>query len=81
VVQEDTREVGLVAPIDLRAERVHTLHQYEAIHHLGGFPNLYIHISRGGSHWDNHGIQEDSQVKDRSCQRIHSESIGETTWP
>jgi hypothetical protein len=65
VVLEDTREVGPVAPMDLRAERVHTLHLYEPIHHLGGFPDLFIHSSREDNHWDSQGMQEDSQVRDR----------------
>jgi hypothetical protein len=65
VVQEDTREVGPVAPVDLRAERVHTLHLSEPIHHLGGFPDLYIHSSREDNHWDSQGMQEDNQVRDR----------------
>ena len=61
VVQEDTREVGPVDPVDLRVERVDTLHLSVPIHHLGGFPDHYIHSSRG----DNQGMQEDSQVRDR----------------
>jgi hypothetical protein len=36
VVQKDTREVGPVAPVDLRAEIVHTLHHSEPTHRLGG---------------------------------------------
>jgi hypothetical protein len=80
VVQEDTREVGPVALVDLRAERVHKLHLSEYIHHLGGFLDLYIHSSRGNNRWDNHDMYEDSRVRDRQCQRIHSESTGETTW-
>jgi hypothetical protein len=46
VVQEDTREVGPVAPVDPREGLVQTLHQHELTHHLGRFPNLYIHNSR-----------------------------------
>jgi hypothetical protein len=80
VVEEDTREVGLVAPVDLRAELVHTFHQSEPTHHLGGFPDLYTHNSREDSHWDSQGMQQDSYIKDRECHRIHSGSIGETTW-
>jgi hypothetical protein len=62
VVQEDMREVGLV---DLRTERVHTLHISEPIHRLGGFPDLYIHSSREDSCWDSQGTREDNQVRDR----------------
>jgi hypothetical protein len=51
VVQEDTREVGPMAPVDLKAERVDTLHLSVPIH-LGGFPNHYIRNSRGDNHWD-----------------------------
>jgi hypothetical protein len=51
VVQEDTMEVGPVAPVDHRTERVDTL-----IHHMGGFPDLYIHSSKGGSRWDSQGM-------------------------
>jgi len=40
VVQEDTREVGLVAPVDLRAGLVQTLHQSKLTHRLGGFPAI-----------------------------------------
>ena len=61
MVQEDTKEVGPMAPVDLRMELVHTLHQYEPTHRLGGFPNLYTHSSREDSHWDSQGMQEDSQ--------------------
>ena len=53
VVQKDTRDVEPVYLVDLRAERVHTLHLYEPIHHLGGFPELYSHSSREESRWDN----------------------------
>lgn len=50
---EDTREVGPVAPVDLRAERANTLRLSVPILHLGGFPDLYIHSFRGDSRWDN----------------------------
>jgi hypothetical protein len=80
VVQEDTREAGLVAPVDLRVEQVDTLHLFEPIHHLGGFPNLYIHSSREDNQWDSQGMQEDYQVRDRQCHRIHSERTREITW-
>jgi hypothetical protein len=64
VVQEDTREVGLVALVDLKVELVHTLHQCEPTHRLRGFPDLYTHSSREEIHWDNHwdshGMQEDN---------------------
>jgi hypothetical protein len=38
--------------VDLRADLVHTLHQFEPTHRLGGFPDLYTHSSREDSHWD-----------------------------
>jgi hypothetical protein len=60
VGQEDTREVGLVALVDLRVERVDIPLLYVPIHHLGGFPDRYIHSSRGDNHWDRKGKQEDS---------------------
>jgi hypothetical protein len=53
MVQEDTREVGPVAPMDLREGLVQTLHHLELTHHLGGSPDLYIHSSRKDRHWDN----------------------------
>jgi hypothetical protein len=80
VIQEDTREMGPVAPVDLKAELVHTLHQSEPTHRLGGFPDLYTHSSREDSHWDNYSRQEDSRVRDRWCHRIRLGSKGETTW-
>ena len=76
VGQEDTREVGPVALVDLRAERVNTLHLSEPIHYLGGFPDLYIHSFRG----DNQVMQEDSHIRDRQFHRIHLKSIREITW-
>ena len=70
MVQEDTREVGPVAPVDLRAEKVHTLHLSKSILCLGGFPDLYIHTSR-----------EDSQERDRQwCHKTHSGSKREIIW-
>ena len=82
VVQEDTREVGPVAPVDLRDGLVQNLHQPDLTHRLGGFPDLYTHSSRQDSHWDNlwdnQGRQEDSWVRDRWCHRIRSGSTGET---
>jgi hypothetical protein len=80
VVQEDTREVGPVAPVDLRAELVHTLHQSKPTNCLGGFPDLYTHSSREDNHWDIQDRQEDSRVRDRWCHRIRSGSTRETTW-
>jgi hypothetical protein len=65
VVQEDTREVGPVAPVDLRAERVDILHLSVLIHHLGGFPDRYVRSYRGDSCWDSQGRHEDNQVRDR----------------
>jgi hypothetical protein len=65
VVQEDTREVGLVAPMDLKVELVHTLHQSKPTHCLGGLLNLYTRISKEDNHWDNQGRREDSQVRDK----------------
>jgi hypothetical protein len=53
LVQEDTREVGPVDPVDLRVELVHTLHLFKPILCLGGFPDLYIHSSKEDSCWDN----------------------------
>jgi hypothetical protein len=47
VVQEDTGEVVPVALMDLRAEGIDILHLYMPIHHLRGFHDRYIHISRG----------------------------------
>ena len=52
VVQEDTREVGPVALVDLRARLVQTLHQSELTHRLGGFPDLYTHSSMEDNHSD-----------------------------
>jgi hypothetical protein len=46
----NTREVGLVALVDLREGLVQTLHQPELTHRLGGFPDLYIHSSRHDKH-------------------------------
>jgi hypothetical protein len=66
VVQEDTREVGPVAPVGLREGLVQNLHQPELTHCLGGFPDLYIHSFRQDRHWDNlWGRQENNQVSDR----------------
>jgi len=50
VVQEDTKEVVLVVPVDLKVEQVGILHLSVPIHHLGGFLDLYIRSSRGGQH-------------------------------
>jgi hypothetical protein len=47
VVQEDTKEVGLVALVDLRVERVDILHLSVPMHHLRGFLVRYIYSSRG----------------------------------
>jgi hypothetical protein len=80
VVQEDTREVGPVALVDIRTELVHTFHQYKPMHRLRGFPDLYTHNSREDNHWESQGKREDNWVRDRWCHRIHSGSIGETTW-
>jgi hypothetical protein len=60
VVQEDTREVGPMAPVDLTVVRVDTLHLSVPIHHLGAFLDLYIHSSRGDNSWDNQGMWEDN---------------------
>jgi hypothetical protein len=65
VDQEDTREVGPVAPVDLRVVREDIPRLSVPIHHLGGFTDHYIHSSRGDSRWDNRGRQEDNQVRDR----------------
>jgi hypothetical protein len=78
VVQEDTREVLSVVPMDLRAERVDILHLSVHIHPLGGFLDLYIHKSRGDSNWDNQGRQEDSQDRGRKCHKTHLGSTRET---
>jgi hypothetical protein len=80
VGQEDTREVGPVAPVDLREERVDIPLLSMPIHHLGGFPNRYIRSSRGDSRWDSQGMQEDSRDRGRQCHRIHSGSTGEIVW-
>jgi hypothetical protein len=61
----ETKEAGPMGPVDLRAELVHTLHQSEPTHRLGGFPDLYTHSSREDNHWDSQGRQEDSHVRDR----------------
>jgi hypothetical protein len=47
VVQEVTKEVGPVGPMDLRVERVDILHSFVPIHHLGRFLDRYIRCSRG----------------------------------
>jgi hypothetical protein len=73
-------EVGPVAPVDLRAGLVQTLHQSKLTHRLGGFLDLYTHSSREYSHWDSQGREEDSRVRNKWCHRIHSGSTGETTW-
>jgi hypothetical protein len=74
VVQEDTREVGLEALVDLREGIVQTLDQSELTHCLVGFLDLYTHSSRQDSHWDNQGRQEDNRVRNIWCHRTHSGS-------
>ena len=78
MVQEDTEKVGPVDPVDLREGIVQNLHQPELTLCLGGFPEIYIHISRQDRHWDSlwdsQGRQEDNQVRTKWCYRIRSGS-------
>jgi hypothetical protein len=78
VGQEDTRDVGPVAPVDIRAKRVDILLLSVPLHHLRGFPDCYIHSSRGHSRWDSQGRQEDSTDRGRRTARTRA---GSATGP
>jgi hypothetical protein len=85
VVQEDTREVGPVALVDLKEGLVQTLHQPRDYISSGRisrplYPQLQTRQDKHwGSLWESQGRKEDSRVRDKWCHRIHSGSTRETT--